>query len=125
MSLESYDKIRDHIKKERHHFAYKVPYTQSYIFSSGYTQMWELDCKEGWVHEIDAFKLWCWRRLRDFIKPDNSKGNQSWIFSGRTNADAPKLWPPDAKSWPIGKDPDAGKVWRWKEKGVAEDDMVK
>ena len=60
------------------------------------------------------------------IKPVHSKGNRSWIFIERTNAEAetPLLWPPDAKSWLIGKDPDAGKDWRWEEKGMREDEMV-
>ena len=61
------------------------------------------------------------------IKPVNFKGSQPWIFIGRTDAEAepPILWPPDAKSWFTGKDPDAGKDWRQKEKGVAEDEMIK
>ena len=61
------------------------------------------------------------------IKPVNSKGNQSWMFTGKTDAEAepPILWPPDAKSWLIGKDPDAGKDWGQQEKGAAEDEMVK
>ena len=58
------------------------------------------------------------------IKPVNPKGNQSWIFVGRTDAEAPILWPPDVKSWLIGKDPDAGKDWRQEEKGTTEDEMV-
>ena len=80
---------------------------------------------------IDAFKLWCWRRLLESpldckeIQPVHPKGNQSWIFIGRTDAETgtPILWPPDAKSWLIWKDPDAGKDWR-KEKGMTEDEMV-
>ena len=82
------------------------------------------------VH-IDAFELWYWRRLEipldcKEIKPVNPKGNQSWVFIGRTDAEAktPILWPPDVKCWLIGKDPDAGKDWRWEEKGTAEDEMV-
>ena len=76
-------------------------------------------------------ELWCWRR---FLSPlyckeiqlVHSKGNQSWIFIGRTDteAEAPILWPPDAKNWLIGKDPDAGKDWRWEEKGTTEDEVV-
>ena len=60
------------------------------------------------------------------IKPVNPKGNQPWIFIGRTDAEAeaPILWQPDAKSWLIGKDPDAGKDWKLKEKGAAEDEMI-
>ena len=59
------------------------------------------------------------------IKPINPKGNQPWIFIGRTDAEAPILWPPDAKSQLFRKDPDAGKDWRWKEKRVAEDEMMR
>ena len=80
----------------------------------------------------DAFELWCWRRLlrvpwtarrSNQVHP---KGNQSWIFIGRTDVEAetPKLWPPAAKNWLIWKDPDAGKDWRWEEKGTTEDEMV-
>ena len=79
----------------------------------------------------DAFELWCWRRLESpldckKIKPVNSKGNQSWIFIGRTDAEAeaPILWSPDGKSRLIGKDPDAGKDWGQKVKGVTEDEMA-
>ena len=63
----------------------------------------------------------CWE-----IKPVNSKGNQPWIFNGRADAEAeaPILWPPDVKNWLIGKDPDAGKDWRWEEKGMTEDEMA-
>ena len=80
---------------------------------------------------IDAFELCCWRRLESplndkEIKPANPKGNQPWIFFGRTDAEAeaPILRPPDAKSWLIGKNPEARKDWRQEEKGVTEDDMV-
>ena len=91
----------------------------------------ELDYKESW-----ALKNWCFwtlvlekilKSLLDYreIQPVHSKGNQSWIFTGRTDTEAetPILWPPDAKSWLIWKDPDAGKDWRW-EKGTTEDEMV-
>ena len=90
------------------------------FFSSSLVWMWELDCKESW-----APKNWCFltvvldKTLESplgckAIKPVNSKGNQSWIFIGRTDAEAetPVLWLPDAKNWVIGKDPDAGKDWR-------------
>ena len=94
--------------------------------------MWELDRKEGW-----APKSWCLRFVvlektlespldcKD-IKPVHPKGNQPLIFIERTDveAEAPILWPPDAKSWIIGKDLDAGKDWRQKEKGMTEDEMV-
>ena len=128
---ESYDKPRQCIKKQRHHFAKEVPYSQSYGFSSSHVQMWELDYKEGWVP-----KNWCFRIVvlektfdspldSEEIKPVNPKGIQSWIFIGRTNAEASLLWPPDAKGQHIGRDPDAGKDWRQKEKRVAEDEMVR
>ena len=93
--------------------------------------MWELDHKEGWV-----LKNWCFLTvmLKTFessldhkeIKPVNPKGNQSWIFTGRTDAEVEALilWPPDAKSQHPGKDPDAGKDWRQEEKGMTEDEMV-
>ena len=100
-------------------------------FSSSHVWMWELDHKEGWAPRIDAFKLWCWRRLESSldckkIKSVNCKGNQPWIFIRRTDAEAetPILWPPDAKSQLIGKDPDAGKDWGQEEKGATEDKMV-
>ena len=94
--------------------------------------MWELDYKESW-----APKNWCFwigvlektlESLSDCweIQPVNPKGNQSWIFIGRNDAEAetPILWPPDAKNRLTGKDPDAGKDWRWEEKGTTEDEMV-
>ena len=128
---ESYDKPRQCIKKQRHHFAKEAPYSQSYGFSSSHVQMWELDYKEGWVP-----KNWCFRIVvlektfdspldSEEIKPVNPKGIQSWIFIGRTNAEASLLWPPDAKGQLIGRDPDAGKDWRQKEKRVTEDEMVR
>ena len=94
--------------------------------------MWELDYKESWV-----LKNWCfWTVVLEKtlesplvskeIKPVHPKGNQSWLFIGRTDAEAetPILWPPDAKNWLIGKDPEAGKDWRREEKGTTEDAMV-
>ena len=85
--------------------------------------------KKAKCQRIDAFELWCWRRLEsplDFkeIKPVNPEGNQSWIFIGTdAEAEAPILWPPDSKSWLIRKDPDAGEVWR-QEKGTTDEEMV-
>ena len=79
---------------------------------------------------IDAFELWCWRRLLRVdckeIQLVNPKGNQCWVFIGRTDVEAetPIVWPPDAKNWLIGKDPDAGKDWRQEEKETTEDEMV-
>ena len=100
-------------------------------FSSSRVWMWESDYKEIWV-----LKNWCFwtvvlERLESPLdckkfKPVNPKGNQSWIFIGRTGAEAeaPIFWPPVAKNWLIGKDPDAGKDWRQKETGITEDEMV-
>ena len=87
--------------------------------------------KKAECQRIDTFDLWCWRRLQSpldckEIKPVHPKGNQSWIFIGRTDAEAEAstLWPPDVKNWLIGKDPVAGRDWRWKGKGMTEDEMV-
>ena len=89
--------------------------------------------KKAERQRIDAFDLWCWRRLlrvpwtaRRSFQPVHPKGSQSWIFIGRTDAEAetPILWPPDAKSWLIGKDPDAGQDWGQEEKGTTEEEMV-
>ena len=90
-------------------------------------ESWTIEKAEHW--RIDAFKLRCWRRLLrpldcNEIKPVNPKGNQAWIFIGRTDAEAPILWPPDEKSRLIGKDPDAGKDLRQEEKGMTENEMV-
>ena len=116
--------------RPRHYFAEKGLSSQSYGFSSSHVQMWELDHKESW-----APKNWCfWTVMLEKtveipldckeIKPVKPKGNKSWIDIGRTDAEAPILWPPDAKNWLIGKNPDAGKDWRWEEKGMTEDEMV-
>ena len=129
---KSYDKPRRHIKKWRHHFADKGPYSQSYCFSSSQVWMWELDRKEGWAPRNWYFwTVVLWKTFESpldskWIKPVNPKGNQSWIFIGRADAEAeaPILWLPDAKTWIIGKDPDAGKDWRQEEEGMTEDVMV-
>ena len=101
------------LKKQRHHFSDKGPYSQSYGFSSSHVWMWELDHKGDWL-----LKNWCfWIGMMEKtlespleskeIKQVNPKGNQSWIFIGRTdaNAEIPILWPPAVKNWLIGKDP--------------------
>ena len=130
---KSYDQHRQHIKKQRHYFANKGPSSQSYDFSSSHVWMWELDHKESC-----AMKNWCfWTVVLGMalespsdckvIQPVNPHGNQSWIFTGRTDAEAETLilWSPDAmKNWLTWKDPDAGKVWRQEKKGVTEDEMV-
>ena len=91
-------------------------------------ESWTIKKPERW--RIDAFELWCWRRLEipwdcNEIQPVHPEGDQSWVFIGRNDVEAetPILWPPDVKSWLIGKDPDAGKDWRWEEKGTTEDEM--
>ena len=129
---KSYDRPRQHIKKQRHYFANKGPSSQAYGFSSGHVWMWELDYKESW-----AQKNWCfWTLILEKtpespldcqeIKPVLPKGDQSWVFIGRTDVEAenPIHWPPDAKSWLIWKDPDAVKDWRQEEKGTTEDEVV-
>ena len=87
--------------------------------------------KEVEHQRIDAFELWCWRRLLRVPRTarrsnQNPKGNQPWIFIGRTDieTEAPILWPPDVKNWLIGKDPDVGKDWRQEDKGMREDEIV-
>ena len=124
---KSYDQHRQYIKKQSHYFAGKGPSSQSYGFCC-LLGMWELNYKESWV-----LKNWCfWTVVLEKslqsplgckeIKPVNTKGNQSWIFIGRTDAEAPILWPPDVKNWLLGKDPDVRKDWRREEKGTTEED---
>ena len=130
---KSSDKTRQHIKIQRYYLANKGPYSQGYAFPSSHVWMWELNCKENW-----APKNWCFWTVglektlespldcRE-IQPVHPKGDQSWIFIGRTEAEAkaPILWPPDAKNWFIWKDPDAGKEGRWEEKGMTEYEVVR
>ena len=126
---KSYDQPRQHIKKQRHYFANKGPSSQGYGFSSSHIWMWELDYKESW-----ALKNWYfWTVMLEKIlespldckeiQPVHPKGNQSWIFIGRTDAEALILWPPDAKNW-VGKDVDAREDWGQEENGMTEDEMV-
>ena len=129
---ESCDQPRQHIKKQRHYFANKGSSSQGYRFSSGHVRMWELDYKESW-----AQKNWCfWTVVLEKtlespldckeMQPVHPKGDQSWVFIGRTDVEAETLifWWPDVKNWLICIDPDAGKDWRWEEKGTTEDEMV-
>ena len=117
---------------QRHYFANKCPSSQGYGFSSGHVWMWELDCEESWVP-----KNWCFwtvvleKTLESHldcedIQSVHPKGDHSWVFKGRTDAEAeaPILWPPHVNSWLIGKDPDAGKDCGQKEKRTTEDEMV-
>ena len=130
---KSYDKPRQHIRKQRHHFAYKGPYSKIHGFSSRHVHIQQLDQKEGW-----APKNWCfWTVVLEKtlespsdskgIKPVNPKRNQLWIFIGRTDAEAEEaliLWPLDAKRQLIGKDPDSHKDWGQEEKRVTENETV-
>ena len=130
--MESYDQPRQYIKKQRYYFANNGSSSQSYDFSSSHVWMWELDYKESW-----APKNWCfWTVVLEKtlgspldcmeFKSVSPKGNQSWIFIGKNDAEAETLilWPPDAKSWLIGKNPDAGKIEGKRRMGAVEDEMV-
>ena len=129
---KSYDQLRQYIKKQRHYFANKGPLSQSYGSFSSHVWMWEWDCKASWTP-----KNWCfWTVVLEKtlenpleckeIQLVNSKGNQSWIFIGRTDpeAEAPILCPPDAKNWLTGEDPDNGEDWRQEGKEAKEDKTV-
>ena len=126
---KSYDKPRQCIIKQRYYFANEGPCSQRYGFSSSHVWMWELDHKEGWVPKNWCFWTVVLRKTLESpldskkIKSVNPKGNQTWIFIGRTDAEAPILQPPDAESQLIRKDPDVGKYWR-QEKGTTEDKTV-
>ena len=122
----------DGILKSRHYSVNKGPSSQGYGFSSGHVWMWELDYKESW-----ALKNWCfWTVVLEKtlespldckeIQPLHPKGDQSWVFIGRTDAEAetPILWPPHVKSGLIGKDSDSGRDWGQEEKGTTEDEMA-
>ena len=128
---ESYNKSRQCFKKQRHHFPTKIYIVKAVVFP---VVLWicELDRREHW-----ALRNWCFWTVvlektlespLDFkeIQSVHHKGNQSWIFIGRTDAvaETPILWPPNAKSQFIGKDPDAGKNWRLEEKGMTENEIV-
>ena len=125
-------KMLDSVLKSRHYLANKHPYSQSYSFSSSPLWMWKLDHKVGWV-----LKNWCfWTMVLEKTLESpldckelnlvNPKGNQFWIFIGRTDAEAeaPVFWPPDEKSWLLRKDPDAGEDWRQVEKETTEEEMA-
>ena len=121
---KSYDQPRQHITKQRHYFANKGPSSQSYGVSNSHVWMWELDYKESW-----ALNNWFWtvvleKTLESLLdckekKSVHPKGNQSWIFIGKTDAEAetPILWPPDVKKRLTEKYLDAGKDWRQEERG--------
>ena len=108
-SIPKHLKPRQHIKKQRYYFAIKGPSSQAVVFLLVMYGCESWTIKKAECLRIDAFKLWCWRRLSKSpldskIKPVNPKGNQPWIFIGRTDAKSPVLWPPDTKSWLTGKD---------------------
>ena len=129
---KSYHQPRQHIKKQRHYFVNKGLSSQGYGFSNSHVWMWELDLLESW-----GPKNWCfWNAVLEQtlesalkckeIQPVHPKGNQSWLFTGRTDVEGetPILWPSDGKRWFIWKDPDAGNDWRQEEKGTTQDEMV-
>ena len=132
-AMTNLDQPRQRIKMQRHYFANKGPSSQSYGFSSSHGWMWELDYRESWA----LMNWWFWtvvleKALENHlacmeIQPVHPKGNQSWIFIGRTDTEAetPILWPPDVMNWLIEKDPNAGKDWRQEEKGTTEDEMIR
>ena len=109
----------------------KVHLVKAMVFSRSHIWMWDLDYKESWVS-----KNWCFWTVElktlespltyKEIHPVHPKGNQSWVFTGRTDAEAETLilWPRDAKKWLTGKDSDARKDWRQEEKGTTEDEML-
>ena len=118
--------------KQRHYLADKGPYSQSSGFSSSHGWMWKLDYKESWVPKNCCFWTVVLEKALESpldckeIQPVHPKQSKSWIFIERTDAEAeaPILWPPDAKNWLTGKDPDVGKDWRQEEKGMTEDESV-
>ena len=129
IALSNLDSV---LKSRGHHFANRGLYSQSYDFSSSLVWMWELDHKEGWALKNSCFWTVMLKETLEShldnkeIQPVHPKGNQPWIFTGRTDAEAeaPVLWPPDAKGWLIGKDPDTGENWGQEEMGVTEEEMV-
>ena len=127
---KSYDIFGQHIKMQEQYLVDKGLYSQSYGFSRSYVWLWVLDHKQHWAQKNSCFQTVMLEKTLESpldskdIKPGNSKGNQSCIFIGRTDAEAPILWLPNAKNWLIGKDPDAGKSWGQEEKGTTEVQMV-
>ena len=132
MKWLSYDQTTEHVRKQRHYFANKSPFSQGYGFSSGHVWIWELDYKESWMPKNWCFWTVVLEKTLDSaldgkeIQPVHPKGNHSWVFMGRTDVEAeiPLLLPPDAQSWLIWKDPDAGEDRGQEVKGVTEDKMI-
>ena len=124
---KSYDKSRQHIKCRDITLPTKVCLVKAMVFPIVMYGCESWTIKKAECQRIDAFELWCWRTLESpldckEIQPVHLKGNQSWIFIGRTDAEAEisMLWPADAKNWLTGKEPDGGKDWRQEEKGMTE-----
>ena len=129
---KSYDQPRQHIKKQRHHFADKSPNNQSYGFSSSHVWMWELNHKEGWVLKNWCFKLWCWRRLlrvpwtarrsnQSILKEINPEYSlEGLMLMLKRQYFGHLIWRTDS----LEKNPDAGKDWGQEEKGTTENEMV-
>ena len=128
---ESYDQPRQHIKKQKHYLSTKVRLVRAMVFPVVMYGCESWSVKRAEHRRIDAFELWCRRLLSPLdckeIQPVHLRGDQSWVFIGRTDVEAetPILWPPDAKSCLIWKDSDTGKDWRQEEKGTTEDEMVR
>ena len=124
------DQSRQLIKKQRHYFVNKGTSSQGYGFSSGHVWMCELDYEESWALK----NWWFWTVVLEKtlessldckkIQPVHTNGDQSWVIIGRADAETPVLWPPHAKNWLIGKDPDAGRDSGQEEKGMTEDQMA-
>ena len=129
---ESYNKPRQHIKKQKHHFANKSLCSQSYVFLVVMYRCESWTIKNSEWGRTDAFELGCWRRLLR-VPWAARRSNQSILKKSTLNihwkdyaaAEVPILWPPDSKSQFIRKDPDAGQDWRPKKKWAAEDEMVR
>ena len=134
---ESYHQPRQHIKKQRHYFADKVCLVKVMVFPVVMYGCESWTIKKAERRRIDAFEVWYFRRfLRDShqiqmsvppeIQPVHPKGDQSWVFieGSDVEAETPIIWPPHAKNWLIGKDPDAGKDWGQEEKWMTEDEMI-
>ena len=129
---KSYDQPRQHNKKQTHYFANKGSSSRSYGFSSSHVWMWELNHEESWAQRNSFFWTVMLKKTLESpldckeIKPVHSEGNQSWLFIGRTDAEAetPILRPPDAKNWLIGKDSDSGRDLGQEEKGMTEGEMA-
>ena len=128
---ESYDHLDSIFKSRNITLPTKVCLVKAMVFPVVMYGREHWSIKKAEHRRIDVFELWCWRRLESpldckEIQPVHPKGDQSWVFIGRTDVEAetPIIWPPDAKSWLIWKDRDAGKDWRQEEKGTTQDEMA-